>query len=682
MKNKDPNRFDPADVEFSAQLPPMLENEKINNAIDWLVRQAVPLMDHLAGPLAKFLNTLGRGVLRLMGLKPLKGKVIRLPEYKLRMHDGAICPTDIFLPEEVYKKKTKAPTILVRLPYWKNMVALLGYLFASEGYVCVLSDIRGCASAIPYGTMAFTFFIRQDGLTTIKWISERFWFNGKLGMWGLSFLGVTQLAISWDNGNLVTCLNPGQSSYTSVLFHPEGLTPLGMSTSILRLVLGITQNIDPAVTAMMSGAEGISKELYFNPLLSIYNDPIDTKRYLLDLKNLAQIHDPDQLTKLLNETYNINLKFNQRDNGSLQKFLIEAVLGRRLNMQYDYLPYAFGFTGEQFQTPMLFISAWYDMFWEPTLRDLKKIQENSPQFFKKNFKIVIGPGSHGGMNMIENRGVIPKLPNGKELFSLFQNFAPMWWYDHWLKGDGHDLANVPTIRLYVMQKGLWRNFNKWPPNSKSWALYLHSNGNANSLEGDGKLLETVSDASPPDEYDFDPSNPVVTRGGRFLMLRSGGLNQVSIEKRKDILIYTSEKLKNGLEIIGEVKLILYASSSAKDTDFCVKLVDVHNNRKAINVIDDAIRVRFRDGLETPSLIDPGKIYKYEIYVGSTAWYFKKNHRIRIEVTSSNFPKFNVNSNLAGDSNETGFIIAHQKIFHTSQYSSALILPLFEKSKTK
>ena len=677
MKPKVKHAFNPSDVELAIEMPSALDNEKINRAIDSLIIRLVPFMNYLQAPLIGLLNSLGRSLLRLFGVGPLETKAVRLKEYLLPMHDGVTCPTDVYLPINIFKKKSKAPTILVRLPYWKNMLSILGYLFASKGYVTVLQDIRGCASAIPYGTMDFTYFIRTDGLTTLKWIKDRFWYNGKIGGWGISFLGVTQLAVAWDNDGLLTCLSPAQCSYTSVLYHPGGLTPLGELVSILRLILGITQNVNPALTSMLKGAEGISEDLYHDPLLTLYNDPIDNSRALMNLADLAKITDSDELTRTLNETYNLNLKFEERDNGSFARFLTEVVLKRRLNLNYEYLPYAFGFEDAHINTPMLAIAGWNDMFLEQILRDVQIIQENSPDYFHKNFKIVIGPGAHAGMDMLFS-GFPPTLPNGKKLMQLYQNFAPFWWYNHWLKNDGHDLSKVPPIRLYVMNKAIWRNFNSWPPKLPELKFYLHSSGKANSRFGDGALSNTPPQDEPPDEYDFDPSNPVVTKGGRFLMLKSGFINQTKIEERPDVLVYTSEKLHEGMEIIGEIKAVLYAASSAKDTDFTIKLIDVHNNRKATLIVDSGIRARYRDGLNKPTLIEPNEIYQYEMKVGSIAIYIPKNHRIRVEISSSNFPRFDVNSNLAGELNAKGFLIARQKILHDLQSQSYLTLPVFKR----
>ncbi|MBD3227058.1 MAG: CocE/NonD family hydrolase, partial [Candidatus Lokiarchaeota archaeon] len=426
---------------------------------------------------------------------------------------------------------------------------------------------------------------------------------------------------------------------------------------------------------------------YYNPLYAIYNDPIDSSPALLKLKEMAELKDdPERLTSLINEKFGTDFDFSKPDTDeNLKKFLSMAIFERKLDLSYRFLPYAFGFTGENVSTPMLCIGSWYDMFIEKMLLDINDIQEKSPEYFKKNFKMIIGPGAHGGMDFfcIPYPPQLLPLPFGKYLrkvLALYKEFFHFDWYEHWLnKEESSDLSNVPAFKMWIMNKQVWRYSNKWPPETKEVKFYLHSGGNANSRFGDGVLSKTKPKNEPCDEFDFNPADPVNTRGGRFLFLRSGMLNQSEIEKRKDILIYSTEKLKEGIEILGEVKLIFYASSSAVDTDFTVKLVDVHNESKILHVIDSGVRARYRESLENPKLLEPDKIYKYEVYIGSTGIYFPKGHKIRIEISSSNFPRFNINSNLAGKKSEKGYTIAHQKIYHDSEHKSHLILPTFPGS---
>ena len=294
--------------------------------------------------------------------------------------------------------------------------------------------------------------------------------------------------------------------------------------------------------------------------------------------------------------------------------------------------------------------------------------------------MIIGPWSHVNLDKLFIKPLKPT--HLRDSFTFFQHLLPFWWYEHWLKGNITDLQKVPPIQIFILNKNLWREFTKWPPNTKVLKFYLHSTGKSNSIYGDGNLTETTPKDELFDEFIFDPSNPVYTHGGRNLFLLSGPQNQINIEKREDVLVYTSEPLKQGIEIIGEVKIVLYCSTNVKDTDFMVKLVDVFpNNKKAINIIDSGIRTHFRENeIENPKLIESGNVFKYEITVGSTAIYFPKNHKIRLEIASSNFPRFDVNSNLAGVKKKLKYTKAIQRAYHDEKYQSHLILPIYKKDQ--
>lgn len=232
-----------------------------------------------------------------------------------------------------------------------------------------------------------------------------------------------------------------------------------------------------------------------------------------------------------------------------------------------------------------------------------------------------------------------------------------------------------------MGKNIWRYTEKWPPNNVEYKeLYLHSIKGANSIKGDGFLNFDQPFKETEDSYNFDPLNPVITKGGRNLGIIKGARNQKESEKRKDVLVYSTKFLKEGLEITGPVKMILYASSSTKDTDFMIKLVDVNRGGKAINILDAGIRARFRNGENNVSLIEPNKVYEYHIELGNTSNFFKIGHKIRIEITSSNFPRFDINSNLGGEGRTGEYVIAEQKIYHTQEYPSHLKLPVINEKK--
>lgn len=678
---KEKNKFDPTEVEWIGDKIPRTSNKIMKKLLEYQMKRLRHLINFIQKPLLKLLKRFGSRIIRFLGIEPPEYEVVRLMEHLVTTFDGAQLATDIYLPKPVFKERYKAPTILVRLPYWKDMVSVLGYFFASMGYVTVLQDTRGCAHSKPYSTNSFLIFEGADGLATLRWISKRFWYNGRIGMWGMSYFGVTQLAVSGNHEGLLTCLNPGMASYTNIFYHPLGLFPVGMGASIFCVFHGVTENYelnDP--TGMFGGEVNIPARMTKYPLLNLYNESLGEKSYILHFNDLAKIEDPRQITPIINAKIGLNLKMNEGDTGEFRKLLIATAYDRKINPQSLLFPHAIRFDYKP-TVPMLYIGGWYDMFQEEFMRDLKLIQKAAPEYFKKDFKVVIGPWAHGGMDMAFNDNGNPTLKfSMKDIVELARDFMPMWWFKFFLKKGGKDISKLPPLRIYILNKKIWRNFKSWPPKTTEMKLHLHSNGRANSRFGSGELSPIKALDDPPDEYAFDPANPVVTQGGRFLYLVSGPHNQSKVEKRSDVLVYTSKKMTEGIEVIGEVKIVFYAASSAKDTDFMVKLVDVFpNGKKALNILDDGVRARYREGdLENPTLLEPDKIYRYEINLGSIAIYFPKKHRIRLEISSSNFPKYDINSNLAGEQNEKGYIIAHQKIFHDSEHPSQLILPVFKK----
>ena len=225
MNRANEDKFDPSHVRMAIDLPaPMV-------LLQPFVKPLLYMLDHLQKPLFKLARKLGKPITKWMGFES-KNDVIRLKEVLVVTKDGAKMATDIYLPKDIYESKSKGPTVLVRLPYWKDMVSILGYFIASQGYITVLQDIRGCAHSIDYGTNSFFTTEGEDGRRTLDWISKRFWYNGKIGMWGISYLGITQLSLTSNHNGLVTCFNPEQCSYTNIFWHPGGMYRIGLNGSV------------------------------------------------------------------------------------------------------------------------------------------------------------------------------------------------------------------------------------------------------------------------------------------------------------------------------------------------------------------------------------------------------------------------------------------------------------------
>lgn len=660
--------FDKSEIEWDLDMMKLISTKPMKSLMNLVLNS----LNYAQIPIFKIIKTFGGSLTRLFGIGRTENEVVRLKEYLMPLKGGAKLATDIYVPKKIFKEKAKGPTILVRLPYWKDSMSIIGYLVASLGYVTVLQDIRGCAHSCDYGTNSFTFFETMDGLETVQWISKRFWFNGRLGMVGGSYFGLTQLAISENNDGLLTCLCPSQCSYANFLYHAGGLYQLGRAAAlfpIYNLVTGREMDFNAA----SFDKEGFIEKMVRDPLANLYNEPLNSQRSIISLEELANLETPQERINLINERFGLQLKVNEKDTGQFAKFLKEFYYNRRFDLNYELFTHVFGFQYAP-TTPMFQTGGHFDFFLDENIRDLKNLLKTSPEYCKNQYRLVIGPWTHGGMG---NMTMPPQL-NLKEMILVLRNFFPYWWLEYWLKGSEKNSLKGPLLRIYILNRKIWRNFNSWPPKTHDLNFYLHSQGHANSRFGDGIMSTTPPEEEPTDVYDFNPANPVPTKGGRNLLIGAGQINQSKNEERPDILIYTSEKLKEGIEVIGDIRILFYASSSAKDTDFMVKLVDVApNGREALNVLDNGIRARYREGdLKNPTLLEPNKIYCYEINLGTIAIYFPKSHRIRLEITSSNYPKYDINSNLGGDQNPKKFLVAQQKIFHDSLYPSHLILPIF------
>ena len=263
------------------------------------------------------------------------------------------------------------------------------------------------------------------------------------------------------------------------------------------------------------------------------------------------------------------------------------------------------------------------------------------------------------------------------------------WFDHWLKGIDTGVMEEPPLRIFVMGANQWRFESQWPlERTRFTPYYMTSKGRANSLHGNGTLTTELPGAVPPDQYEYDPQRPVPSIGGNNSThswawtvkadepIIPGPLDQRPIERRDDVLVYTGDALEKDLEVTGPVEMILYAASSAPDTDFTAKLVDVFPSGYAVNVTEGLIRARFRNSFEKPELLEPGEVNRYTIRLYPTSYVFKGGHRIRVDISSSNFPRFSRNLNTGEDvATGTDMQVARQTLFHSEEHPSHVMLPI-------
>ena len=330
----------------------------------------------------------------------------------------------------------------------------------------------------------------------------------------------------------------------------------------------------------------------------------------------------------------------------------------------------------QIHVPALHVAAWYDLFQDGSIRNYMGIKsKGGTEAARKGQRLVIIVGGHAGAGQ-----KIGDVDFGKD--SVLDTWAlGLRWYDYVLKGVDNGMAGQKPVRVFVMGKDVWRDEEDWPlVRAKPTRYYLHSGGKANSLTGDGTLSTTPSAGDPVDQYVYDPADPMPTQGGPVLgdpvHVPPGPLDQRAVESRSEVLVYTSPAFQRDTEVTGPISLELYVSSSAVDTDFTGKLVDVWPNGFAQNLTDGILRARYRNSMEKAELMNPDEVYKLTLDLWSTSNVFLAGHKLRLEVASSNFPRFDRNLNTGGNPETTATQIkATNVVYHDRDHASALVLPI-------
>jgi hypothetical protein len=337
---------------------------------------------------------------------------------------------------------------------------------------------------------------------------------------------------------------------------------------------------------------------------------------------------------------------------------------------------------EPWGVPALWFNSWYDISVGPNLALFNHIVSNAadPEVAENQF-VVVAPVRHCAFFNTEEETVV----GGRSMGDARLDYQSVItdWFDHWLKGEDNGFAEkTPKVQFYTMGSNQWQSAPTWPPPGVEMVTYyLSSEGEANSLFGDGTLSTTMPEPeSPPDTFTYDPTVPVPSVGGGVCCmgnaLDAGSFDQRGVEARHDVLVYTSEPLEKALEVTGTIEITLYVSSSAKDTDFTVKLVDVYPDGTAYNIDETIQRARYREGYDAQVFMEPGGIYELTISPMSTSASFEPGHRIRIEVSSSNFPRFARNLNTGGNNwDESEGVVAFNTVHHSEAYPSQIRLPV-------
>ena len=576
-------------------------------------------------------------------------------DIEAQMRDGTTLRANVYRPIG----DGRWPVLLTRLPYGKDLPLGSSMLdptqVARRGYVVIVQDTRGRFMSegewVPFVNEAL------DGVDTIEWAAQLPYSNGIVGMYGNSYVGFTQWSSAVLQPPALKALAPVQTwndPFNGVLFR-GGALELGSSGS-WQLMMGL----DELMRRHRGNPQALGRSIY---LLAKEIDALGKEGYgFLPLGEFGPFKRHD-IAQAFFENFSRPM---DPEHPMTQPLLI---------------------TGKQESVfvPTLNVGGWYDIFLQDTIDSYKFMRERGSTPEARQSKLLIGPWAHGAFDnpIGEMNFGIGSIAAFIDLQIDLMGFQ-VRWFDHWLKGIDTGMLNEAPIKLFVMGTNVWRDEQEWPlARAVETRYYLHSNGRANSLHGNGYLTTDQPDLEEPyaDNFDYDPANPVMTRGGALLLspeYRAGPIDQRPTENREDVLVYTSGELKEDLEVTGQIKVHLWAISSAPDTDFVARLVDVHPDGYAQNLTDGIIRARYRNAVlgEDASLIEPGRGYEYEIDLWATSNVFRAGHRIRLDVTSSNFPRWDRNPNTGHEFGvDSELAVAHQTILHDREHPSYVVLPI-------
>jgi putative CocE/NonD family hydrolase len=546
-----------------------------------------------------------------------------------KMRDGVTLRADIYRP----KADGKYPVLLVRTPYDKQWVSGFALKAAERGYVVVAQDVRGRFES--EGEW-YTFKNEsQDGYDTVEWAATLPYANGKVGMFGGSYVGATQ--------------------YLAALAKPPHLA-------------GICPNVTASNYHDGWTYQGGAFEQWFDESWSTQLAGNTMRR------RAEKMADPLGGTKVVPlNTYPV---LEPPSGESIAPYFKDWLA--HPNFDEYWKQWSIEDHYAQIQVPVLSLGAWYDIFLGGTLRNYSRLKTGAgTEVAKKGQRLVVYLGGHAGSPMAKKIGDVDfgdKAPIDLDELTLR-------WYDWLLKGESNGVEKEKPVKIFVMGKNEWRDEDDWPlARAKSTKYYLHSGGSANGLAGNGSLSAVAPGEEKADQYVYDPADPAPTLGGPLccgaLPSGIGPQDQRPVEARNDVLVFSTPAFAKETEVTGPISLDLYVSSSAVDTDFTGMLVDVWPNGYSQSLTSGILRMRYRTSQEKPELANPGEVYHITVDLWATSDVFLAGHKLRLEVSSSNFPRFDRNMNTGEEQARASRMIkATNVIYHDKVHPSALILPI-------
>jgi len=595
------------------------------------------------------------------------------PRYALRSEyshfvytrDDVRLSTDLYLPESL---DGPLPTILIRTPYnkrgWREgqlqhiqIEALVG-----AGYAVAVQDVRGKFES--EGRFAPTFKDDVDAYDTVDWIIAQDWSNGRVGRYGCSYLGENQVTAAPLRHPAVRALVPQASGgalgnvdgrYRYFGIKNGGVNELIMSTGWFR---GAGSAIHYVPAFRMDREAFLEIADLFNPAPSIPD---------ADTWELAR-HLPS--VEIMDEA------------GVAPSAFEDSFLSEVTDPYWEQFPYLS--EGDQIDTPALFDNGWYDYGVAETLHQFNYFKENAvSEEAAENQFAIISPMTHCGHFFNTENTTVGDRELGDSRYNYMQLYID--WFDHWLKDVDNGVTDLPSLQYYVMGREEWRGAEAWPlPETQFTPYYLHADQSANGLAAEGRLsTEPPSAGAEASTFVYDPLDPVPSRGGPLCCTGTeippeGAFDQADIQAREDILVFTTPPFSEGLEVTGPLKAVLYVSSDAVDTDFTARITDVYPDGRAFNIQEGVIRARYRDGFEQPVFMEEGEVYRVNVDIQATSNFFRPGHRLRLEISSSSWPRWERNLNTGGvvslEAAEDA-IVATNTIHHGPEHASYVLLPV-------
>ncbi len=598
--------------------------------------------------------------------KKLEAIAIIDQKVMMPMRDGERLATDIYRP----KGNAKAPIVFSRTPYnfnsWidgelRTRTLETAYEAVQRGYAYVVQNERG--RFFSEGEWDILGTPTTDGYDAFEWMSKQAWSNGKIGLIGCSSTAEWQMAVaSLNHPALAAMVAQGFGAGVGRVgdFYEQGNWYRGGAQQML-------------FTAWLYGTQNDKFRPTF-PKDIKQEDLVRVQRYYDLATEMPKVDWAQALNHLPVQDIikNVNGQVGVYDQMIVRKPNDPAWF--KGGLYHDNMP---------LNVPGFWFVSWYDVSSGPNLALFNHVRKNPDPAIADNQYLVIAPTLHCAFKRATENTVVGERSMGDARLNYDE--LTWGWFDMLLKGEQNDFKKTtPRVRYFTMGSNKWQASETWPPqNAVPTNYYLTSGGKANTRNGDGALVAKVPSSDKPDSFKYDPAKPVNSYGGNVCCtgtaVNGGSFDQSQMELRDDILVYTSEPLKEGLEVSGFINATLYLSSDVKDTDVTLKLIDVSPDGKAYNLDETIQRVRYREGYEKEVFMEKDKVYGFKLTPLSTSNYFAAGHRIRIEVSSSNFPRFERNLNTGGNNfDESVGVVATNSIHHSKKYPSVIQLPIVKK----